>query len=108
MIESVKRLMPGPLRAVAERIADRDVEQSQLRIDRRRFPDAAAVAFAADPRRAGDLPALILLVLRDRVEVPEDLAGLGVDREHVAARNVALASRAADVEHAVVAPAARS
>ena len=98
----MKRLMPGSLRAVAEWIADRHVEQSQLGIDGRRLPDAAAIALAADPGRAGDLPALILFVLRNRVEVPEDLAGLGIDGQHVAAGNVALASRAADVEHAVV------
>ena len=92
----------GALRAVAERIADRDVEQPERRIDRRRFPDAAAVALAADPGRTGDVPALIFFVLRNGVEVPEDLAGLGVDRQHMAAGNVALAARAADVEHAVV------
>ena len=74
----------------------------ELGIDRRRFPDAAAVALAADPGRTGDLPALILLVLRNGVEVPQHLAGLGVDRQHVAAGNVALAAGAADVEHAVV------
>ena len=50
----------------------------------------------------GDVPALIVLVLRNRVEVPEHLAGLRVDREHVAAGNVALAARAADVDDAVV------
>ena len=48
------------------------------------------------------VPALILFVLRNGVEVPEDLAGFRVDGQHVAAGNMALASRAADVEHAVV------
>src|SRR5213079_3346986 len=58
-------------RTVAEWVADRDVDQAEFRIDRRRLPDAAAVALAAHPGRAGDRPALILVVLRDRVEVPE-------------------------------------
>ena len=47
------------LPAVAERIPDRDVEQAQLGIDRRRLPDSAAVSFTADPCGTGDLPALI-------------------------------------------------
>src|SRR6185295_11042 len=67
-----------------------------------RFPDPAAIALAADPRRTGDLPALILVVLWNGVEVPEDLPRSGIDRQDVTAGNVALASCAADVEHAVV------
>ena len=51
---------PRALRAVAERIADGHVEHAELRIDRRGFPDAAAVALAADPRRSRNVPALIL------------------------------------------------
>src|SRR5262249_46779140 len=90
------------LRAVAERIADGDVEEAELGIDRRRFPDAAAVALAADPCRPRDRPALIVLVLRDRVEVPQRFPALRVDGKDVAARDVALAARAADVYHAVV------
>src|SRR5262245_16431912 len=96
-----EKILPGSLPGVAERIADRDVKQSQLGIDRRCLPDAAAVALATYPRRSGDLPTLILLVLRNRVEMPEHLARLRVDSEHVAARDVALAPRAADIEHAV-------
>src|SRR5436190_13480292 len=90
------------LLAVAVGIADRDVHEAERRIDRGRFPNAAAVALAADPRRPRDVPALILLVLRHGVEDPEDLAGLGVHREHMAAGNVALAAGAADVDDAVV------
>ena len=97
-----EQVRADPLRAVAERIADGDVDQPELGIDRRRLPDAAAVALAADPGRAGDVPALIPSVLRNGVEVPEHLAGLRVDRQHVTAGNVALAARAADVDHAVV------
>ena len=102
MIESVKRFCPSALPAVAERIADGDVEQPQLGIDGRRFPDATAIALAADPCWTGNLPSLIFFVLRHRVEVPEDLAGLRIDGEDVTTRNVALASSASDVEHALV------
>ena len=48
------------------------------------------------------VPALIARVLRDGVEHPLHLAGLRVDREDVPAGYVALAARAADVDHAVV------
>ena len=92
----------GPLRAVAEGVPDRGVEQAELGVDGRRLPDAPAVAPAADPGRAGDVPALVVLVLRNGVEVPDDLAGLRVDGEHVAARDHALAAGRADVEDAVV------
>src|SRR4029077_13426392 len=88
--------------ALAERVADRHIYEAQLRIDRRGLPNAAAVALAAHPGRPGNVPALILLILRDRVELPLHLAGLGVDRQDVPARNMALTARAADVERAVV------
>ena len=90
------------LGAVAKRVADRDVEQAQLGIDRRRLPDAAAVSAAADPGRTGDVPPLVVLVLRNGVEVPEHLAGLGVDRHHVTARNHALAAGRAHIQDALV------
>src|SRR5689334_7175758 len=90
------------LLAVAIRIADGDIHEAKRWIDRRRFPDAAAVALAADPRRPGDVPTLIHFVLRPSVEHPEDFAGLCVHREHVASRNMALAAGAADVNDAVV------
>src|SRR5262249_40498066 len=86
----------------AERIADRHVDQPQLWIDDGGFPNPTTVALTANPCRARRLPALILCVLRNRVEVPLDLAGFRVDREHMAARNVTLASPAADVQRAVV------
>ena len=91
-----------PLGAVAERVADGDVEQAELRIERRGLPDAAAVADAADPGRARDVPALVVLVLRDRVEVPDHLAGRRIHGQHVAARNQALAAGRPHVDHAVV------
>src|SRR4029077_8222554 len=71
-------------------------------INRRRLPDAASVPLAAHPAWARHVPALILLVLWDRVEVPEDLAGFRVDREDVAPGDVALAARAPDVQDAFV------
>ena len=40
--------------------------------------------------------------LRNRVEVPDHLAGRGIHRQHVAARDQALAARRADVDDAVV------
>ena len=90
------------LRAVAERVRNGHIQQTELGIDRRRFPDAAAVALAAHPGGARDVPALIFFILWDRVEVPEHLACFRVDREHMAARDVAFAAGAADINHAVV------
>src|SRR5204862_890514 len=78
--------------AVAEGIRDRRVQDTELRIDCHRLPDAAAVSLAADPRRARDIPTLIFFVLRNRVEVPENLSGLRIDGEHVSAGNVAFAA----------------
>src|SRR5262249_24373686 len=91
-----------PPGAVAEWIADRNVDPSEFRVDGRRLPDAAAVALAAHPRRPGDVPALIARILRNRVEVPRHLPRLRVDGKDVAAGDVAPAARAADVDHAVV------
>src|SRR5439155_6019440 len=96
-----KEIHARALAAIPERIPDGHVEQPELRVDRCRFPDAAAVALAADPRRTGHVPSLIPLILGNRVEVPPHLACLRVDREHVAPGNVALAARASDVEDAV-------
>ena len=51
------------LGAVAERIADGNEKQIQLRIDGRRFPDASAVPLAA-AGGTGNFPGLFLFVLR--------------------------------------------
>src|SRR5205823_12085035 len=91
----------GTLAAVTERIADRHVEHPELRINRRRFPDAAPIALPANPGRARRVPALILLVLWNGVEVPEHLSRFRVHREHVAAGDMALAACAPDVQNAV-------
>ena len=44
----------------------------------------------------------IAFVLRNRVEVPDDFTGLGINREDMTARNETLATGRADVDHAVV------
>src|SRR5205823_240926 len=85
-----------------EWIRDRRVEDAELRIDRHRFPDAAAVSLTADPGGPRDIPALIFFVLRNRIEVPENFSGFRIDGEHVTAGNMAFAAGAANVEHAVV------
>src|SRR5439155_17883795 len=54
------------------------------------------------PCRSGDVPALVLLVLRNRVEVPQDLSGFRIDGDHVAAGNMALTARRADVDDPVI------
>src|SRR6185503_11101953 len=59
-------------------------------------------AFAAYPGWAGNVPALIFFVLWNRVEVPKNFACSGIHCQNVAAWNVALAARAADVDHAVI------
>ena len=92
----------GPLGAVTERVADGDVEHAELGIDRRGLPDPPALASSANPGRTGNLPPLIGFVLRNRVEVPDDLSGLGINREDMTARNEALATGRADVDHTVV------
>src|SRR5262249_45250957 len=81
---------------------DGEIYKAQLGINCGRFPDATAVALAADPGRTGHVPTLIPFVLRDRVEIPEDLSGLCVHSQHVTARDVALAPGGAYVEHAVL------
>ena len=102
MIESVNRFMPARLVLSPNGLPTATYSMPSSGSIAARLPDAAAVAFAADPGRTGNLPALILLVLRNGVEVPEHLAGLRIHREHVAAGDVTLAARAADIEHAVV------
>ena len=52
-----------------------EIDQSERGVDRRLGPDAASHPFAVAPRRIGDLPALVLRPLRDRVEHPLDGAG---------------------------------
>ena len=100
MIESVKRFMPARP-AVAERIPDRDVEQAQLGIDRRRLPDSAAVSFTADPCGTGDLPALIFsscgTVLKCQRTFP-DFASTA----NMCPPGMWFSLRVPDVEHAVM------
>ena len=71
MMESVKRLVPIRFLLSPNGFADCRVQHAELRIDRHRLPDAAAVSLAPDPGRPRDIPALILFVLRNRVEVPD-------------------------------------
>src|SRR5262245_14873778 len=92
----------GPLRTVAERVCHAHLQQAEFGIDLWLFPDSTAVSFAADPRRACNVPALILFVLRDCVEMPEHLACFRINCEYVATWNVAFAARRTDIEHAVV------
>src|SRR5262245_8168463 len=90
-----KQIDACTFRAVAVRIPDCHIEQTQFRIDRRRLPDASAVAFAANPRGTCNLPTLVLFVLRNRVEVPQNLARLRIDGQHVSSWDVTLAAGAA-------------
>src|SRR6056300_656355 len=71
------------LGAIAEGIAYGHIDHSQFGIDCRCFPDAATVAFAANPGWSRDIPALIGLVLWNSIEVPDALAGLGIDCQHI-------------------------
>src|SRR5262245_18679507 len=97
-----KKVDAGALGAVAEGVCDGHVEEAEIGINRRRFPDAAAMALTAHPCWAGNIPTLIFFVLRNRVEVPEHLACLCVDCKHMTTRDVAFAARRADVNHALV------
>src|SRR5678815_4295743 len=87
---------------IAPGIANRDIEHSKLRIDGERFPHSTAVSLAANPRRAGDLPALIFCILRNRVEMPETSSRLRIDGHDVSPADMTFTPCGSHVDNAVV------
>ena len=66
------------------------------------MPNPAAVADPADPCVFRNFPPLVLGILGNGDELPDELPGRGVDAKDQTARNMALAERRSDNEHAVV------
>ena len=87
---------------VGRRVAGVDVDHAEVRVDRGLRPDAAAGPRAVAPGVPGDLPALVLRALRNRVEHPPDGPGGGVGGDDQPARDVSLGQRRGHVQRAVV------
>src|SRR6202044_1163737 len=81
-------------------IADREIEETELRIDRRRIPDRRATAHGMI---GAGRPGLAAFLARSGQgePAPLDLAGFGVERRQPAA-DAELAAGNAAVDHAVV------
>src|SRR5690606_23712858 len=81
-------------------VARREIDHAELGVDARRLPDRRAAVLprivVPRPRRMADLAGA-----RDRIEVPDPLAGLRVVRADPAA-DAELAAGEADDDHAVV------